>query len=320
VDFSFGPETQLNHLTGLKDMALIAALQSVLDAEESRADEWTEGVGLQLKLAGTLDDEPTVISHLVRGSIIRMAVKSAERNVNRATPGEEACRNLQFAFTRAGATNLLPLAFIGERALMIPVFRLSRNESQSFGQEDESENHLRKPQRYSGKPPFFLWLSGLFERDLNFFLQSMEKSVEISGLPAPENLCLTNYLREESDTAQKRLYILSGLFLPSLSSVVVREASTQARIELATTAMAVERFRLARGRLPSTLSELTPKFLDAVPPDPFDGAPLRYRLLDSGYVIYSIDADGHDDGGREAPEHRKSNDSTSYDITFIVSR
>jgi hypothetical protein len=31
-----------------------------------------------------------------------------------------------------------------------------------------------------------------------------------------------------------------------------------------------------------------------------------------------VDADGHDDGGREPPEHRTSADQTSYDLTFIV--
>jgi hypothetical protein len=65
---------------------------------------------------------------------------------------------------------------------------------------------------------------------------------------------------------------------------------------------------------------LTPEFLDAVPTDPFDGAPLRYRLLPRGYEIYSVGADGHDDGGREPPEPKYFTDPSSYDITFIVER
>ena len=89
-------------------------------------------------------------------------------------------------------------------------------------------------------------------------------------------------------------------------------------MRLATTALAIERFRRERGRLPGEPKELTPQFLDAVPTDPFDGAPLRYRLLDRGYMIYSVDADGHDGGGREPPERKESGDKTSYDITFIV--
>jgi hypothetical protein len=85
-------------------------------------------------------------------------------------------------------------------------------------------------------------------------------------------------------------------------------------------ALAVERFRHQRGQFPTTLAELTPEFLKKVPRDPFDGTPLRYRALAKGYVIYSVDVDGHDDGGREAPERKKLADNGLYDITFIVER
>ena len=102
--------------------------------------------------------------------------------------------------------------------------------------------------------------------------------------------------------------------------MVVKEAWAQACLELASTALAIERFRLQQGQLPDALNELAPKFIDAVPKDPFDGAPLRYKRLARGYVVYSVDADGHDDGGREPPEQRKSSDTNSYDLTFVVER
>ncbi len=37
-------------------------------------------------------------------------------------------------------------------------------------------------------------------------------------------------------------------------------------------------------------------------------------------MIYSVDTDGHDDGGAEVPEHKTATDHGSYDITFIVER
>jgi hypothetical protein len=62
-------------------------------------------------------------------------------------------------------------------------------------------------------------------------------------------------------------------------------------------ALAVERFRLARGRWPESLADVVPEVLAAVPADPFDGQPLRYRRTAGGVVIYSIGPDGADDGG-----------------------
>ena len=122
-----------------------------------------------------------------------MAVKATERSLNRVTPSNEMCKRLQDAFTRMGETNSLPLAFVGERAMMIPIFRLSWKEIQSFSQGDEEKNQPRKPQQYSGKPALFLWLSGFLERDLNFFLETMQTCASIAALPTPQNLALTNY-------------------------------------------------------------------------------------------------------------------------------
>ena len=48
------------------------------------------------------------------------------------------------------------------------------------------------------------------------------------------------------------------------------------------------------------LNELLPEYLPEVPVDPFDpaGGPLRYRPDGIDYLLYSVGADGDDDGGR----------------------
>jgi hypothetical protein len=61
-------------------------------------------------------------------------------------------------------------------------------------------------------------------------------------------------------------------------------------------------------------------FLPAVPLDPFDGAPLRYKPLVKGYVVYSIGPDGHDDGGKEPPIRRRDTEQVPEDITITVER
>jgi len=320
ADFSYGPDTEMPHLALLKDMARTVALQTALAAEKGRANEWTESAGLLLNLATTLDEEPVLISLLVRNAIIRMAVNTIERSLSRFAPDDESCRRLQDAFAATYKTNLLPLVFVGERAMMIPPFRLSWSEIKSFDQTDEDGNRPRERRRFFGKPAPFVWLAGFFERDLNFYLQTMDKSISLASLPMPENLVLTNQFEEASQVARSRYYLLSGMVLPAFSRVAAREASTQTQLNLARTALGIERFRHSHDRLPQDLEELAPQFLDRVPTDPFDGAPVRYRLRPKGYVIYSVDSDGQDDGGREKPERKKSTDRTSYDLTFTVER
>ena len=95
------------------------------------------------------------------------------------------------------------------------------------------------------------------------------------------------------------------------------DSADRLRLLAARTACAVERWRLVHpDRLPDSLAELVPKFLDRIPVDPIDGQPLRYRKTARGYCIYSIGTNLQDDGGLEAlAEFRKP-----HDVTFIVER
>jgi hypothetical protein len=64
------------------------------------------------------------------------------------------------------------------------------------------------------------------------------------------------------------------------------------------TAIALKRFQLQHGNFPEKLAELTPEFLPAVPLDPVDGKPLRYRRnADGTFLLYSVGDDGVDNGG-----------------------
>jgi hypothetical protein len=321
ADFSCGPSTELPHLDGLKQLARIVALRAMIEAGEERTNAWLEDIGMELRLAATLVEEPVLISCLVHDSILRMTVQSAERGLNLFSPDAPTCEKLEAMFAAAGNTNLLPTALIGERALLIPVFRMSWREMQHLNQTDEDGASVkRKPQRFSGKPMTFLWLTGGFERDLNFFLQAMETNIACAALPPPASLVFTNVSEQLTDVARRRYYLLSSLLLPSYANVIVRHATTDANVRLARTALAVERFRLASGILPENLNELVPQFLSAVPMDPFDGQPLRYHRLTNGYVVYSVGRDCYDNGGRQKPADWKSSDKTNYDITFTVER
>jgi hypothetical protein len=50
--------------------------------------------------------------------------------------------------------------------------------------------------------------------------------------------------------------------------------------------------------LPDTLAELVPAYLTAVPLDPYDGQPVRYKKLPVGYVVYSVGLGWTDQGER----------------------
>ncbi len=63
-------------------------------------------------------------------------------------------------------------------------------------------------------------------------------------------------------------------------------------------AFALAAYRADNGRYPAGLADLAPKYLAAVPGDVFSGKPLVYRPSDKGYLLYSVGANGKDEGGR----------------------
>ena len=102
---------------------------------------------------------------------------------------------------------------------------------------------------------------------------------------------------------------------PHLLSMRVRRTA-QARLLQA--GVAVERRRLEHGKYPERLEDLVPEYLEDVPADPFDSAALRYRTSEKGFVVYSVDSDGNDDGGVEF--EGESGRRFAKDITFRVER
>ena len=84
-------------------------------------------------------------------------------------------------------------------------------------------------------------------------------------------------------------YSLRPVTEVKLAGMFNANARQLAALANAQAAVALERWRLAHpGRLPDALAELVPAYLAAVPLDPFDGQPVRYRKLPAGYVVYSV--------------------------------
>ena len=71
----------------------------------------------------------------------------------------------------------------------------------------------------------------------------------------------------------------------------------RARFALLLTEFALREYILEHGRSPETLNELVPRYVPAVPSDPFSDRPLVYRQRADGYLLYSVGANGVDDGG-----------------------
>jgi hypothetical protein len=162
---------------------------------------------------------------------------------------------------------------------------------------------------------------GFCYRDTLTFIDLMQESIETLDLPDPERLAAF-------DAVQKSVHqggrggMLMREFWPAHTYILDIGIRYVAHLRATHTALAVERYRLAEGRLPQSLNNLVPAYISEIPDDPFNGSPLNYRLLHAGYVVYSVGDDLTDEGGTERGTQGRDarNKPLPCDITFIVER
>ena len=157
---------------------------------------------------------------------------------------------------------------------------------------------------------------GLLDVDKLAYLSYMKEAVLLCGEPLAEAYATAESLQARLDADLPAGALITFAVMGGFEELVTLHIKDLAGLRAARTAVAVERYRLATGNLLGSLDELVPAYMEAVPIDPFDGQPLRYKKLEKGYVVYSVGLNLADDGGAERdPEGKHGEDP---DIVFIV--
>jgi hypothetical protein len=118
------------------------------------------------------------------------------------------------------------------------------------------------------------------------------------GLPAAKVNPLDNFLMGPKTRGEQIGRVVIGLLLPAIDKVVTsRERSEQLQRNLHL-AFALAAYYADHGRYPAKLDELVPKHVDQIPDDIFSGKALIYEPEANGYLLYSVGANGIDEGGR----------------------
>ena len=76
--------------------------------------------------------------------------------------------------------------------------------------------------------------------------------------------------------------------------------------------LALHAYRKTKGVYPQKLEELVPGYLASVPADTFAGAPMRYKIENGRYTLWSVGPDARDDGGRPLQDATKTKREARY--------
>src|SRR5262249_14888884 len=118
-------------------------------------------------------------------------------------------------------------------------------------------------------------------------LRYLTRVVEAAKLPpAQQEKAFGDLELQVKDWAGRGRHRIVGLLVPGYRTVTRAEQRSLAQLRCAILAVATELYRRERGAWPKAPAALVAaRYLDAVPDDPYDGKPLRWRRTKEGVAV-----------------------------------
>jgi hypothetical protein len=148
------------------------------------------------------------------------------------------------------------------------------------------------------------------------FNQDIEKMAK--SIRDPKSFTYSLFGNPRKAISERIGLILVTLLFPAASAAQVLEDREAMQWEVTKLVFALAAYHAERGSYPAKLADLVPTYVKRVPKDIFNNdADLHYTLQDGGYLLYSVGANGRDDGGK-GDDDRKNNEDWD-DLTVRMS-
>ena len=286
-------------LAAMKSSIQLLQLRALAELQNGQPEKALADVKLMLRLTEAIRTEPFLISHLVRIAMWQITLQPIYEGL-----AEHRWSNAQLVALGAEMEKLdfladYKLSIRGEIGLHSGIVEYLRRHpkelSNMTSDRDQSGNSSYAPVRY--------FPDGWFYQNLlhsaRFMVLYYLPTVDLRQRAVSKSL-----MRQADEAFGEEIRhitpynFLERVLLPALGSVAEKFAYMQASVDLARTAIALERYRLAHGEFPESLDALAPQFIAKVPHDVIGGQSLKYRRTNDGqFVLYSVGWNEQDDGG-----------------------
>ena len=113
-------------------------------------------------------------------------------------------------------------------------------------------------------------------------------------------------------------YIMAAIIVPATKGILSRCIYSQALMNQAVIACALERHRIEKRSYPDSLDAVRLADGKLLPPDPMNGTLRHYRkTLDGRYAMWSVGFDGKDDGGKRVLNEKQPENTRFHDATYV---
>lgn len=273
-----------------RSAASLLRYEAALLTQEGNYDGAAACVRGVLGAARSVGDEPLIISVLIRIAGDAQALAALERLLAHGEPSPRELTAVQELLEQEAAEPLLRQAMRGERAAL---HRLVT----ALDQGDLSLAQVTGSPRGMGSRLLDATGPTLARRSHGRMLHLLNQMVEASQLPDEEQAAVFQEVEREIKQAKVNYDVVTALLMPAMIKAQETAQRSRADLRCALVAVALERYRCDHGEWPEPLEALVPRYLSAVPADPCDGKPLRYRRLPDGVLVYSVGPDKVDNGG-----------------------
>jgi hypothetical protein len=246
--------------------------------------------------ARSLGDEPIFITQLIRIAGITLACNALERTLGQGEPSSEDLLAVQELLQNEDRFAELLVAVRGERACLHKVFEGVEQGEVTLDDLTQARSGWLEDTALS------LWRMDT-RQDHSLALSLMTRRLQELQRPTHEQPALEKQFEQEI-RALPRSAVITHLLLPAMTKIGEASRRKHAYLRCMIAGLAAERYRRDRHRWPESLGQLSPRYLDLVPLDPFSGAPILYRRDRQKIIIYSVGNDAVDNGGhldRERP-------------------
>lgn len=299
VKWELGYMAQLPHLSLIQKAARVHSLRmSAHLARNDVAAAYAELHGL-LRLYRALEKEPTLISGLVRSSVMQLAVSGVWEGVVSGRWDATSLEKIQGDLAGFDLLSDALFAFCAERAWMNDAMNDVRSGKIPFGGAEMGLGTEPTQQMLLRLIPKIPSWTSLNQIAMNRFYDQFPARIDVSAARFYDTGETDAELQAINGSVLKQhIYVLYRTMIPAITTVEKKFLHTHTALQLSALACALERCRIAEGAYPETLASLVPRYVSTLPHDVMTGEPLHYRRTDDGrFLLYSVAMNGIDDGG-----------------------
>jgi hypothetical protein len=301
----------LPHLAALKRCSQVLELRSIAELQNGQSEKAVADVKLSFFLANSIRAEPFLISHMVRIAMLQITLQPIYEGLAEHQWSDGQLVALDAELSKLDFLPDYKLSMDGEMGCddgeMDHLRRHPEQLRSLGGYYDEEEGHGYNLALPGGLIARLIPAGWFYQNQFRCDRMMVEYYIPVAdvnhGTFSPDLAHRGDGAVKSEIKSASPFNLLERLMLPPFGNIARKFAWGQASVDLARVAIALERYRLARGEYPESLDALAPQFIAKVPHDVIGGQPLHYRRTDDGqFVLYSVGWNERDDGGVIGPE------------------